>query len=159
MTRLLFVVMALLALQGCAPGGPVAVGEPLPPFDLPTLDGGSLASADLAGDVPVILNFWATWCGPCVAEIPALRGLHESGKVRVVSINVDAPGTDHEVRDFVSRHAIEYDVLRSGVSMVGQYGSSSIPYTLVLDGDLNVRSLHRVAVSASTLERDVQAAR
>lgn len=134
------------------------MGAPLPPFELPRLDGGTLASDDLAGDGPVVVNFWATWCGPCIKEIPALSDLHASGDVRVVSINIDS-GDEADVREFVQRHGIEYDVLRSGVSMVGRYGSSSIPYTLVLDGDLNVRSLHRVAVSASTLERDVQAAR
>lgn len=151
-----------LGLWGCVPGSQsdsdVSVGAPLPPFALPTLDGGSLASADLAGDVPVLINFWATWCGPCVKEIPILRDLHASGDVRVVSINVDAGG-EADVRDFVRRHGIEYDVLRGDVGMVGEYGSYSIPYTLVLDGELNVRALHRTAVSASTLERDVRAAR
>ena len=151
----------MLALAGCAQESAapdVSVGSPLPSFELPSLDGGSLDSADLAGDVPVLINFWATWCGPCVKEIPVLRDLHASGDVRVVSINIDEGG-ESDVRDFVRRHGIEYDVLMGEVGMVPRYGSYSIPYTLVLDGDLNVRALHRTAVSASTLERDVSAAR
>ena len=154
-------IVLALAVAGCVPEGPapdVSVGQALPPFALPTLDGGSLASDDLAGDAPVLINFWATWCGPCVREIPVLRDLHASGDVRVVSINVD-DGPDAEVRDFVRRYGVEYDVLMGDVGMVSRYGSHSIPYTLVLDGDLTVRALHRVVVSAGTLERDLGAAR
>lgn len=158
--QLTLVGLLVLCLTGCVqePASDVSVGQPLPQFVLPSLEGDSLASDDLAGDAPVVINFWATWCSPCVKEIPILRDLHVSGDVRVVSINVDAGG-EAEVRSFVRRHGIEYDVLRADVGMVGRYGSYSIPYTLVLDGELTVQALHRTAVSASTLERDVSAAR
>ncbi|MDA8017598.1 MAG: TlpA family protein disulfide reductase [Thermoanaerobaculia bacterium] len=151
--------LSLLGFAGCSsPERPVSIGQPLPPFELPRLGGGPLASDELAGEVPVLVNFWATWCHPCIKEIPALRDIHRSGSARVVSISLDTV-SDTEVARFVRDHEIEYEVLRADLAMLSRYGSTSIPYTLVLDSELVVRSLHRVAVSSSTLRRDVDRAR
>jgi thiol-disulfide isomerase/thioredoxin len=149
-------------LASCAPEPRrVEIGRRLPPFELPSLQGGTVASDDLAGDRPVLINFWATWCSPCLREIPALQELHATGGVDVVSINLDTLDAldDGEVREFVQSHGIEYEVLRGEISTLTSYGSTSIPYTLVLDGDLTVRFIHQVTVSRSTLERDLSAAR
>lgn len=148
-----------LGVTCCGPAEPdagVAIGETLPAFELPRLGGGSVSTGELAGERPVILTFWATWCRPCIRELPALRELHASGDVRVVSINVDAESYEADVHEFVARHEIGYEVLRAELSMVPRYGSNSIPYTLVLDGDLTVRALHRSLVTRSTLETELR---
>lgn len=69
----------------------VPTGNPIDTFDLKALDGGTLRSADLIGKV-VLLNFWATWCGPCKEEMPSLGRLQEqfdSARVRVVTVTAD----------------------------------------------------------------------
>lgn len=69
----------------------VPTGHPMGTFDLKALDGGTLRSADLIGKV-VLLNFWATWCGPCKEEMPSLARLQEqfdSARVRVVTVTAD----------------------------------------------------------------------
>lgn len=150
---------ASLLLAGCAnknEGGEVAVGSELPSFELKSLGGKEISSEDLRGKRPVILNFWATWCGPCRFEMPVLGELHKSGGVQVISIAVDDAGAE-VVAPFVQKEGIPYEVLLGDSGTLQRYGAFSIPYTLVLDGDLKVRSIHRALVSQRQLERDLAA--
>lgn len=135
-------------------GGVVEVGRELPAFELPTLAGKDFDSGDLRGKKPVILNFWATWCGPCRLEMPTLQELHKSGGARVVSIAVDDAGAE-VVKPFVLKEGIPYEVLIGDSGTLERFGAFSIPYTLVLDGDLKVRSIHRAVVSQRQLEREL----
>lgn len=153
------VTLAVLGLAGCAgknEGGEVAVGSELPSFELASLGGKEVSSEDLRGKRPVVINFWATWCGPCRLEMPALGELHKSGGARVVSIAVDDAGAE-VVAPFVQKEGIPYEVLLGDSGTLQRYGAFSIPYTLVLDGDLKVRSIHRALVSQRQLERDLAA--
>ena len=147
----------VMTLAGCGEkqqGGKVEVGLELPYFELPTLAGKSLESGDLRGKKPVILNFWATWCGPCRLEMPTLQELHKSGGARVVSIAVDDAGAE-VVQPFVTKEGIPYEVLIGDSSTLQDFGAFSIPYTLVMDGDLKIVSIHRSVVSQRQLEREL----
>ncbi|MEM1203360.1 MAG: TlpA disulfide reductase family protein [Acidobacteriota bacterium] len=151
---------ALLLGAGCAapvPPGAAKVGEIVPDFDLPSLAGDSMARADLLGEGPVVLNFWATWCGPCLREIPALQELHRAGSARVVSIALDQGG-EEILRPFVEKEGIGYPVLIGDIALLQQYGGSGIPFTLILDESLQVREIHRAMVSLRTLERGLRKA-
>ena len=153
-THALFVVV-LLVLQACGPTQhQVALqGEPLPDFELPLLGGGEVTAEDLKqGDLPVVLNFWATWCSPCVREIPTLQELHLSGKVKVVSISLDT-GDVSKVKTFVEEKQMGYPVLLGDMGFFQQLGGSAIPYTLILDSDLTILAAHRGLVSKHVLER------
>ncbi|MBX3330325.1 MAG: TlpA family protein disulfide reductase [Nitrospira sp.] len=69
----------------------VAAAVPIAPFDLKALDGGTVRSNELAGKV-VLLNFWATWCGPCKEEMPSLAKLQtqfDSARFQVITITTD----------------------------------------------------------------------
>ncbi len=150
-------LLALAVVAACArkeEPAVVEVGRELPSFELPNLAGKDFESGDLRGKKPVILNFWATWCGPCRLEMPTLQELHKSGGARVVSIAVDDAGAE-VVKPFVLKEGIPYEVLIGDSGTLERYGAFSIPYTLVLDGELKVRSIHRAVVSQRQLEREL----
>jgi thiol-disulfide isomerase/thioredoxin len=80
----------LLLVTACAgaPSRPAAVGAPAPAIELTLLDGSNVTLEQLAGQ-PVLLNFWATWCVPCRAELPALAGIADAhADLAVIAINM-----------------------------------------------------------------------
>jgi len=96
---------ATLKITRLAPGATVAA------FDLKTLDGQSLRSQDLAGTV-VLLNFWATWCGPCKEEMPSLAKLQEQfdpKHMRVVTVTADLH--PQGIKQFLGHLGIQLPVL------------------------------------------------
>lgn len=154
---LIVLVLAFSSGCGVGQGGGTAVGEPMPGFDLPSLTGGRVASDDLRDegkDRPLVLNFWATWCGPCVREIPTLNQLHRDGAARVVSISLD-DGDEDLVRAFAESQGIEYPVLLGDGGTFRNFGGAVIPYTIVTDADLVVRDVHRGLVSRRALDRSL----
>lgn len=170
--RALPALLPVVALLGCfvvgffvvgcgGPGGPAQVlgpGDPLPAFDLPALDGGRIEGTSLRGEEPVVLNFWATWCGPCVKEIPTLKDLHDAGGAKVVSIALDAEGAE-VVAPFVDAQGIDYPVLIGDLALFQRFGGVAIPFTIITDGELRVRDVHRGWVSARSIEESLAEAR
>ncbi len=98
--RLLLPVVSLILIAYLAAGALTAkresnaprVGRRLPDFSLPTVDGGAVTRQDLSGK-PAFLNFWASWCPPCRAEMPAIDAIarEERGRVNVLAINNGEP--------------------------------------------------------------------
>ena len=89
--RLGIVLLGLVALATAANAAPLKIGDPVPHFSLQTLDGKTLDITSLKGKV-VLLDFWATWCGPCRQAMPELKELllKNTGKpLVVVSVSAD----------------------------------------------------------------------
>jgi cytochrome c biogenesis protein CcmG/thiol:disulfide interchange protein DsbE len=92
--------------------GLLAVGKTAPDFELKDVNGNRVALKDMRGKV-VLLDFWATWCGPCVETTPILEGMHRrtyDKGLRVVGISIDDPTTAGNVVDFVHQNSVTYPV-------------------------------------------------
>ncbi|BDI60788.1 DsbE family thiol:disulfide interchange protein [Qipengyuania nanhaisediminis] len=128
------------------------VEKPLPVFDLPAAYDGlpGVARADFLGGEPRLLNIWASWCLPCIAEAPHLETLAESG-VEIVGVAVrDRP---EDVAQFLARHGNPY--ARIGAddisSLMIEIGASGVPETYVIDARGNIRYQHIGDVRADTV--------
>jgi cytochrome c biogenesis protein CcmG/thiol:disulfide interchange protein DsbE len=119
------------------------VGQPVPAFDLPAgaPDRTGFADKDMKDGKPRLLNVFASWCVPCIAEAPVLMEL----KLRGVSIDAiairDRPG---DVAAFLARHGDPYDRIGSDTTSRVQLamGSSGVPETFVIDGKGVIRHQH-----------------
>ena len=127
--------------------------KPAPAFTVKDLDGREIAPASLRGKV-VIVNFWATWCGPCRAEIPDLVALQEKYKdtLQVIGISEDEAGVD-VVRRFAAEHKINYPVAMTTPEIEKLYpGISALPTSFILDRDSRVVQKHVGMLTARTTE-------
>lgn len=132
-----------LALSSVAPAA-VQEDAPAPDFTLPTLQGRPLRLGEQRGHV-VLVNFWASWCGPCRLELPQLNRLHEryagAGLV-LLGINVDEDPA--RAAQAAQRLGIRFPVLLDrDKAVVRRYDLGSMPATVLLDRDGRVRALHR----------------
>jgi thiol-disulfide isomerase/thioredoxin len=108
-----------------------------PAVDLPqltTLEGTPLDTSTLNGKV-LVVNFWATYCVPCIGELPAFNKLNRdfgSKGVAVIGIDMDEEGAD-KVRHFMAKHPIDYTVGLGGDALTAKYKVESYPVTVVFD--------------------------
>ena len=118
-----------------------AVGRPAPDFTLPTLDGGEFRLSDQRGK-PVVLNFWATRCGPCQRELPAIERAAEHYKDVVVFVAVDQAETIQTVQRFAEKMGLTITVPLDGEQLVGErYDVMGLPTTYFIDADGVIRSV------------------
>lgn len=131
---------------------------PLPSFTLVDLDGKPIDQGAWAGKV-VVLNFWATWCGPCRKEIPDLMALQERYRdyVVVVGLSVD-DGPVEAVRDYVASQRINYPVAMASDALQARFGGiSSVPSTFIVTKDGKVTQRHVGLLRAAYTEQEVRA--
>ncbi len=107
--------------------------EPARNFTLNTLDGGSVTLSDLQGEW-VLVNFWATWCAPCVAEMAYLEQVHQTRDINVLGINYnEAP---KEVQKFVDEHGVTFPILLEPDDVLKMvYEARALPRTVVVGPD------------------------
>lgn len=107
----------------------------LPDFSLTTLTGETVSSQDYDRKI-LVVNFWATWCTPCVYEIPHLNDLYRdfrSKGVEVLGISLDSADREHVLR-FTRRHRIRYPVVVGARSLGDDFGGvRAIPTTFIVD--------------------------
>ena len=133
----------LLALLG---GTATATGPapPAPDFTLPARDGGEVRLSELKGQV-VMINFWATWCGPCRQEIPLLQQIHakyEPLGFTMLGVNVepDSAAAQNWLKDMPVSFPIVFD-RKSEVS--SSFGVEAMPSSVLIDREGRVRHVHR----------------
>lgn len=109
-----------------------------------------LLSAD--GRRPALVVFWASWCGPCAKEAPALERFSESPQGRGRIVGVDWSDALSGARSFVKRYAWSFPNVRDGEGTVGNaYRLTGLPTTFVVDGDGRIRAVLRGPQSGASL--------
>lgn len=130
----------------------------VPSFSVRDLSGRTIASSDWRGKV-VLVNFWATWCPPCRAEIPDLIALQDKyrDQLQVIGISEDE-GAPELVQRFVTEHGINYPVVMSTPEIEQMFsGVSALPTSFILDRDSRIVQKHVGILSGETTERETRA--
>jgi thiol-disulfide isomerase/thioredoxin len=162
------VVLAALLSAGCPSSSPEEATDETaskpavlaPQFSLPDLDGNQVELAALRGRV-VVIDFWATWCAPCVFQIPVLNEFqerHQGDGVVVLGVSVDLEG-DGVVREFAQEHGVRYPVLLGDESLAREFGAMGFPSLFVIAPDGSVDFSHIGVIDVEALEEAVEEAR
>jgi peroxiredoxin len=141
--------------QEAANMGGLTVGVKAPDFELKTLAGETVKLSDLKGK-KVMLNFWATWCPPCKAEMPAMEQFHkEAGDdVVILAVNID-PHLD--VKAFVDENGITFPIPLDAEDKVNEmYQVLSIPTTYFIDTKGNIGNKYIGAMNIDTMKQYAQ---
>ncbi len=151
--------LAALVLASCAALAATDAGQPAPPLAATELDGSSFDLGALRGKV-VIVNFWATWCGPCREEMPALEAFyrqHHGQGLEMIGISADRP---HDRGDVVKvMQGFSYPAAMLGDLKVNGFGRpGTLPVTYIVDGAGIVRAVmtpDKVTITATSLDQTV----
>jgi cytochrome c biogenesis protein CcmG/thiol:disulfide interchange protein DsbE len=132
--------------------------KPAPDFTLKDSDGKTVRLSDYRGKV-VLLNFWATWCGPCKIEIPWFMDFQRKNKDRgfvIIGVSMDEDGWD-AVKPFVNRLGINYRVVLGNDSVSQAYGGvEALPTTFLIDREGNIAATHVGLAAKSDFEDGIE---
>jgi peroxiredoxin len=123
----------------------IAIGNIAPDFELTSISGEQISLEDLRGH-PVIINFWATWCGPCRLEMPAFQAQFEQyeGNLKILAVNFDESLDD--VQPFVDEFGLTFDILLDESlddvqPFVDEFG---LTFDILLDPGAEIQQLYQV---------------
>jgi peroxiredoxin len=138
------IILASLLLAGSTAFAAVAPKTAAPDFTLRQVEGPNLRLAEQRGQV-VLVNFWASWCGPCRVELPHLARLHDkyrSSGFLLLGVNIDEDPA--AARALAGRLGLKFPVLLdTDKKVVGAYDLNAMPATVLIDRDGRVRQVHR----------------
>ena len=141
----LILVLALLCLGGAfaeAKGPEDYLGGPMPDFTVSTLDGGTFTLSDaLKEKDAVLVNFWATWCGPCAFEFPYLEEAYEqyADRVAVIALSTDPEDTDDMLQAYAEEHGLTFPVASdTQAGLADLFVDQGIPTSVLVDRFGNV---------------------
>ncbi len=131
----------------------VNVGELAPGFTLVDLEGNQVSLSDFRGET-VFLNFWATWCPPCRAEMPEIEAVYQEYKDKgVVVIGVDIQEAEREVLNFVQQGGYSWAfVLDTSGVVAANYNITAIPTSFFIDGEGIIRAVKIGAMTKRAME-------
>jgi peroxiredoxin len=157
-----FAAMVLLACSGEPQGGAGSTaGEAAPAFTLPDLSGNPVSLSDFHGQT-VVLDFWATWCLPCVFQVPELNKLwaahKELGDVVVIGVAVDVEGAE-VVAPWAEEQGVDYTLVIGDEDLARDFGVMGFPSLVIIKPDGRVDSRHVGLIELNQLEALVAAAR
>jgi cytochrome c biogenesis protein CcmG, thiol:disulfide interchange protein DsbE len=164
MRRVIWVVMALGLVWSLAACGEAdaneaapATGHFAPDFTLRTPDGTAFRLNDLRGH-PVMVNFWATFCPPCMAELPAIQAAYSDHQAQgLVVVGVNQKESAQVVRDFAGPLGITFPLLIDPLDTAGQaYHITALPVSFFIDDEGVIRDVVFGALTPETLEEHLK---
>ena len=161
MSKKAIVVISIIALAlfaGCTSKEKEGATTAAPDFTLQDLSGKKVRLFDFKGKV-VLLEFWATWCPPCRAEIPTIERLHAQygGKgLTILAISLDEGGWDG-VQSFAKEHKISYTVLQGTEDVSGKYMVRLIPSMFLIDKQGNIKKQYMGGGNVEAVEQEIKA--
>lgn len=132
--------------------------KPVPEFTVRDLDGHVISSATWRGKVTIV-NFWATWCAPCLVEIPEFVALQKNYRdhLQIIGLSLDEGPAD-EVTRFVQEHGIPYRIAIADPDLAAKFGDMlGLPTSFVLDRQARVVQKHMGLISPAIYEQEVRA--
>jgi peroxiredoxin len=161
MSRKAIVMISIITLAlfaGCTSKDKEGATAAAPDFTLQDVSGKKVRLADLKGRV-VLLEFWATWCPPCRAEIPSIEHLHKQygGKgLTILAVALDEGGWD-VVKAFVAEQKITYTVLKGTEDVSAKYMVRLIPATFIIDKQGLIRKQFMGGGGNENVEQEIKA--
>ncbi|WP_448871230.1 TlpA family protein disulfide reductase [Desulfobulbus propionicus] len=144
------------AFWGCRDQGSGGLtGRPAPEFAVTMLDGRTVSLKELRGK-PVLLEFWAPWCGGCLENIPPLRQLHQRFGGQIALIAASSETGKKTVARFVSEHGLPYPVALSNQQLLDAFQVSAIPVTVLIDREGVVRYHHAGQFALGQMEQRIR---
>ena len=155
-------LVAALLLAACTSGGgeaegasaspatesdaPAASGDgpdtSVPATSLTTFDGETVSFEDYRG-TPMVVNFWASWCAPCVAEMPDLEAVHQAAGDRIAFVGINTQDTPEDAADMVEQTGVTYDLVRDPSGELSrEFGVFGMPSTFFVGADGQIVGRH-----------------
>ena len=154
----LLLLLALACGNAEVDGEPGAVASKLAPdFELQSLGGEPISLASLRGKT-VVIDFWATWCPPCIFQIPVLNAVQEAFRqqdVVVLGVSVDHEGQE-VVANFAKENEIQYPVLLGSEALAREFGAPGFPALVIVGGSGQIELLHVGLIEESELSQAIE---
>ena len=151
-------ICLIIPLLGQSAPGVASQTAVMPEWSLKDMEGKTVRSTDLKGKV-VIVDFWATWCGPCRTEIPnfiALQKKYEKQGLVVVGLSVDEDGAD-VVKRFARKLGMNYPVLLSDEKTREAFGGiEAVPMTFIVDREGHIAKKHLGFTDKDEFEKEIK---
>lgn len=148
-------ICGLVSLWGCG-GRAIRSSRPAPDFRVALLHGGAISLKDLRGK-PSVINFWATWCGPCVDELPAFQEVWRRYRGKVNFLAVATSNSRKEVVKFAREHRLTMPVaVDRGDEMARKFNYYGLPTTVLLTAEGKIADTNTGPLPGPLLEKKIE---
>jgi peroxiredoxin len=131
------------------------INQPAPDFTLVTLGGKEVQLSQFRGK-PVLVNFWATWCQPCIEEMQLLQNRFEKHFPDLAVLAIEDGSSTREVSKIASKNKTTFLILRGTEDVLRQYGVNALPTTFLIDAEGVIRSAYVGSFTPRSLDTELK---